>query len=198
VNRGARTILAWTFLAFMLVGSYYVWTGPEAPPIGERAFLEVESAPPVPSRIPSQIASSDADQASTISRSPVAGGIPLAAVRESAPTGPIRDEATSPVRRETDAVSAVDAFGVIEVMPRRVVAGRGGDDSEEGEPEEEVATALRIEVRPGDTLTSIARRHLGDGGRWREIHLANRETIGPDPDALRVGMVLVLPADPPR
>jgi nucleoid-associated protein YgaU len=53
-------------------------------------------------------------------------------------------------------------------------------------------------VGEGDTLSSIARRLLGDGSRWREIHLANRETIGPDPDALKVGMLLVLPADPPR
>ncbi|MHC4832518.1 MAG: LysM peptidoglycan-binding domain-containing protein, partial [Planctomycetota bacterium] len=98
-------------------------------------------------------------------------------------------------------------FGVIEVLPRRVVAGRadaGDGDEVEGEGEREVdaaesdAEGIRVEVRPGDTLTSIARRHLGDGGRWREIHLANRETIGSDPDALKVGMVLVLPADPPR
>ena len=49
-------------------------------------------------------------------------------------------------------------------------------------------------VRPGDTLTKIAQKELGDAGRWQEIFLLNRATIR-DPDQISVGQVLILPAD---
>ena len=192
MTRGARSLLAILFLAFVLVGSYYVWTGPDAPPIGERATLAIDgptrSAPP------------------TTSPRGVSPAVPLAAVRDAASPTTARDRRRPETKSETETAgpdSTRSDFGVIEVLPRRVVAGRAdAGDGDEGEREADAAESdaegIRVEVRPGDTLTSIARRHLGDGGRWREIHLANRETIGSDPDALKVGMVLVLPADPPR
>ena len=46
----------------------------------------------------------------------------------------------------------------------------------------------------GDTLGSIARRYYGRSDRWRDIHAANRTVIGPDPDRLVPGQVLVIPA----
>ena len=56
-----------------------------------------------------------------------------------------------------------------------------------------VASASGYTVRPGDTLSSIARRHYGDEGLWRVIYEANRRSIGPNPDALQVGMTLTIP-----
>jgi len=173
-------MLTVVFLAFVAVGSYYVWTGPEAPPLGERARLDPDAQP---------TAIESVDPTATV-------GVPLAAVREA---GRRANRDLPP------ATAAVDGsrLGVIEILPRIRGASLEGD----GEPDEEnpgssisvpPTKGRRVVVAAGDTLTSIARRHLGDGGRWREIHLANRETIGSDPDALRVGMVLVLPADPPR
>ncbi|MYV75682.1 LysM peptidoglycan-binding domain-containing protein [Streptomyces sp. SID1046] len=47
-------------------------------------------------------------------------------------------------------------------------------------------------VRDGDTLVSIARKHRVRGG-WRALYEANRERIGPKPEALVVGMLLVVP-----
>ncbi|WP_345712857.1 LysM domain-containing protein, partial [Kineococcus glutinatus] len=47
-------------------------------------------------------------------------------------------------------------------------------------------------VAPGDTLYRIAVTN-GVGGGWRALHAANAATIGPDPAAIRVGQVLVLP-----
>jgi len=49
-------------------------------------------------------------------------------------------------------------------------------------------------VQPGDTLWAIAARHLGDGGRWAEIHALNQALI-PDPNAIEAGQVLQLPGD---
>jgi nucleoid-associated protein YgaU len=46
-------------------------------------------------------------------------------------------------------------------------------------------------VRPGDTLTTIARRHHVAGG-WRALYRANRTHVH-NPDVLHVGQLLVLP-----
>jgi nucleoid-associated protein YgaU len=54
------------------------------------------------------------------------------------------------------------------------------------------APAQTIEVQPGDTLSRLAARHLGDANRWREIMDANSDQLS-RPEALRVGMTLKLP-----
>ncbi|TNM67449.1 LysM peptidoglycan-binding domain-containing protein [Streptomyces sp. NP160] len=51
-------------------------------------------------------------------------------------------------------------------------------------------------VRSGDTLTGIARA-TGTPGGWPELFAANRDVLGPSPDLLRVGTVLVLPGTSP-
>ena len=48
-------------------------------------------------------------------------------------------------------------------------------------------------VQRGDTLSGIARQHLGDANRWPEIFDLNRDIIS-DPDQIFPGQVLVLPA----
>src|SRR5204863_601657 len=50
----------------------------------------------------------------------------------------------------------------------------------------------RYVVRPGDTLSGIAARLAVRGG-WPALYAANRPRIGPDPDVIRPGTVLVLP-----
>ena len=47
-------------------------------------------------------------------------------------------------------------------------------------------------VRKGDTLWSLSKRYLGEGGRWNELYEANRETLS-DPDQLLVGIELRIP-----
>lgn len=49
-------------------------------------------------------------------------------------------------------------------------------------------------VRPGDTLTKIAREQLGDGNRWPEIFALNGDVIS-NPNVIVVGQVLLLPAN---
>ncbi|MBT2399620.1 transglycosylase family protein [Streptomyces sp. ISL-100] len=48
-------------------------------------------------------------------------------------------------------------------------------------------------VKAGDTLASIARRYRLKGG-WKALHQANTKVIGRDPDRIRTGVMLVLPA----
>jgi nucleoid-associated protein YgaU len=52
--------------------------------------------------------------------------------------------------------------------------------------------AARYVVQPGDTLAGIAARFAVRGG-WSALYAANRHVIGPDPDVIRPGTVLVLP-----
>ncbi len=48
-------------------------------------------------------------------------------------------------------------------------------------------------VESGDSLIAISRAIYGDGSKWWAIHARNKDQIGDDPGALKVGMVLVLP-----
>ena len=49
-------------------------------------------------------------------------------------------------------------------------------------------------VRQGDTLSAIAQHHYGKASRWHAIFEANRDQID-DPDLIRPGQVLKLPAE---
>jgi len=48
-------------------------------------------------------------------------------------------------------------------------------------------------VVAGDTLSKIAKTHLGDAGRYMEIFNANTDTLS-NPDQIKVGQTLMLPA----
>ncbi|WP_298440903.1 LysM peptidoglycan-binding domain-containing protein [Gordonia sp. (in: high G+C Gram-positive bacteria)] len=48
-------------------------------------------------------------------------------------------------------------------------------------------------VRGGDTLSRIAKAQYGAADQWRKIYQANTAVIGPDPNRIQVGQVLVIP-----
>ena len=50
------------------------------------------------------------------------------------------------------------------------------------------------EVKPGDTLSKISRQHYGDSNEYMRIFYANRDQLT-DPDKIRAGQKLVIPAD---
>ena len=55
-----------------------------------------------------------------------------------------------------------------------------------------LAAPARYTVAAGDTLSGIAAA-LGIPGGWPALYAANRQAIGPDPDAIRAGTVLAIP-----
>jgi nucleoid-associated protein YgaU len=55
------------------------------------------------------------------------------------------------------------------------------------------AGATTYVVQPGDSLRSIALNVYGDANEWPRVYDANRDLIGPDPDALEAGTTLTLP-----
>ena len=48
-------------------------------------------------------------------------------------------------------------------------------------------------VEKGDSLSKIAKQHLGDANAWNRIFEANRDILD-DPDKIQPGQVLKLPA----
>ncbi|MFJ4471497.1 transglycosylase family protein [Streptomyces sp. NPDC089424] len=52
-------------------------------------------------------------------------------------------------------------------------------------------------VKRGDTLASIAREYRIGGG-WKALYDANRETIGPSPGRIEVGLTLIIPGSAAR
>jgi nucleoid-associated protein YgaU len=57
-----------------------------------------------------------------------------------------------------------------------------------------LAGGKRYQVRPNDTVWTIAKRTLGTGERWPDILRLNREVLR-DVNQLQVGMILRLPDD---
>jgi LysM repeat protein len=58
-------------------------------------------------------------------------------------------------------------------------------------------TPARYTIQAGDSLSEIAVM-LGVRGGWQALYAANRKVIGPDPDVIHPGTVLVLPGHPGR
>ena len=57
-----------------------------------------------------------------------------------------------------------------------------------------VATAARTyTVKAGDTLSAIAKQHLGDANKYMKIYEANRDQLS-DPDKIKPGQVLKIPS----
>jgi LysM repeat protein len=59
------------------------------------------------------------------------------------------------------------------------------------------ATPARYTIQAGDSLSGIAVA-LGVRGGWQALYAANRRVIGPDPDVIHPGTVLILPGRPGR
>lgn len=92
------------------------------------------------------------------------------------------------VKTEEDKNALWDAIKTIPTWRNDVVAdiqvtGGGGG----------VATATRTyTVKAGDTLSAIAKQHLGDANKYMKIYEANRDQLS-DPDKIKPGQVLKIP-----
>ena len=48
-------------------------------------------------------------------------------------------------------------------------------------------------VKSGDTLWAIAKRELGDSGKWKSLYETNKTVIGPNANLIHPGQKLVMP-----
>jgi nucleoid-associated protein YgaU len=106
---------------------------------------------------------------------------------------------SSPRPRATASTSASPGF-----RPTRPVAAhdRAGSSLLAPTPRPDVAALDTVTVRRGDSLWTIAERHLGAAASdaevaraWPRWYAANRTVIGDDPDLIRPGMQLVPPRE---
>jgi LysM repeat protein len=80
-----------------------------------------------------------------------------------------------------------DLVGDIKVSPNAAAAASGGTGSTASN------AATTYTVKAGDTLSKIAKDHLGDANAYTAIFEANRDQLS-DPDKIKPGQVLKIPA----
>jgi len=78
-----------------------------------------------------------------------------------------------------------------EVVAEITVTGGGGAAA--GSSAAPAAAARTYTVKAGDTLSGIAKQHLGDATAYMRIFEANRDQLS-DPDKIKPGQVLNIPA----
>ena len=105
---------------------------------------------------------------------PTAGGAPEAPA------------VTSPMDTSPAHSAKAPAFADVELLSAPAAAPRHINHHYERTVEHVVAR--------GESLWRIAEQHLGSGSRYREIVALNRDLLGGNPDFLKVGWVLKLPA----
>ena len=100
----------------------------------------------------------------------------------------VRRGAATLMKMVNAAVRSLKASDEYRQIVRRYLGGSGPA------PVAKVAAGQSVyKVRPGDTLSGIARDQLGNLRRWTEIWEANRNRIA-DPNLIDIGWELVLPA----
>ena len=96
----------------------------------------------------------------------------------------------SELQRENARLKAeIAMLSGVEVKSSPGVAARGSATPRPAPAQPAVATYT---VKKGDTLSSIAKKHYGDAGKWQAIYEANRSSL-PSPKALRLGQTLIIP-----
>ena len=73
-----------------------------------------------------------------------------------------------------------DINAEIQVVPQAAAVGTSG------------AGARSYTVKPGDTLSKIAKEHLGDANAYMKIFDANKDQLT-DPDKIKPGQILKIP-----
>jgi nucleoid-associated protein YgaU len=93
------------------------------------------------------------------------------------------------VGSQADANKIWDAIKTIPDWSREVVADIKAIAAPAAKPVDEARTYT---VKSGDTLSKIAREHLGDANAYMDIFNANKDVLS-DPDRIRPGQVLKIP-----
>ena len=91
---------------------------------------------------------------------------------------------------------AAAAAAPVNAAPIRTISTDGAQMARSTRAEQPIDPQTQYRVQPGDSLYSIAKRLYGRGDRSTRIFEANRQTMGDDMNALKVGQVLTLPEPP--
>lgn len=75
------------------------------------------------------------------------------------------------------------------IVPEQLIPAAASPEPERPAAQPQVKTYT---VKSGDCLWNIAKKQLGDGNRWKEIHNLNLDKIS-NPNLIHAGLVLVMP-----
>jgi LysM repeat protein len=96
---------------------------------------------------------------------------------------------TGSVRTENEKNEIWSAIKTIPDWKNEIVA----DIAVTGGPAAAAASSKTYTVKAGDTLSAIAKEHLGSANAYMKIFEANRDQLS-DPDKIKPGQVLKIPA----
>ena len=102
---------------------------------------------------------------------------------------------TGTVKSEADKNLIWDAIKTIPTWRDDIVADitvTGGGESAPSAAAPATAAARTYTVKPGDTLSAIAKQELGSANAYMKIFEANRDQLA-DPDKIKPGQVLKIP-----
>jgi nucleoid-associated protein YgaU len=85
-----------------------------------------------------------------------------------------------------------DVVADIKVAPQAAAAAAGAGAGA-GAQATGAAAGRTYTVQAGDTLSGIAKEHLGDASKYTKIFEANRDVLS-DPDRIKPGQVLKIPS----
>jgi nucleoid-associated protein YgaU len=96
------------------------------------------------------------------------------------------------VQSQDEANKIWDAIKTVPDWPNDIVA-----DIKAVGPAAAAAPEMTYTVKPGDTLSKIAKQHLGNANAYMEIFNLNRDQLS-DPDKIQPGQTLKLPTPSPK
>jgi nucleoid-associated protein YgaU len=98
------------------------------------------------------------------------------------------------VQTQEQANKIWDAIKTVPSWPTEIVADikAAGAGSAPTQPPTQKPTHTTYTVKAGDTLSKIAREHLGDANAYMDIFNANRDQLS-DPNLIKPGQVLKIP-----
>jgi nucleoid-associated protein YgaU len=91
------------------------------------------------------------------------------------------------VQSQDDANRIWDAIKTIPTWPNEIVADIQATGGGAAAAQQQTYT-----VKPGDTLSKIAKEHLGNANAYMDIFNANKDQLS-DPDKIKPGQVLKIP-----
>jgi nucleoid-associated protein YgaU len=80
----------------------------------------------------------------------------------------------------------------IKVVPQAAATAAAGAGAGAGAQATGASAGQTYTVQAGDTLSGIAKQHLGDASKYTKIFEANRDVLS-DPDKIKPGQVLKIP-----
>lgn len=107
-----------------------------------------------------------------------------------------QQQAVEQTRPQLEQSQAVDQSATVDQSQSQSQGGvdqsqAGTDQTQVASPSDQVPTTYTVQT--GDCLWDIAKKHLGDGLRWKELYSMNSDVLGQNPDLIYSGTELKLP-----